>query len=126
MVAPNVSLPLLARLDWPQNNHDPNPELVDQLLSLATSPAGLSAYDFAKHRIDREDELNYKLSAFRDKMSTGEVGLILPTLGVGQDGVLPPNPADVSSRSLPLFLRFLWGLGARADGNGLCSWWDYF
>jgi len=84
----------LTRLDWPQNNHDPNPELVDQLVSLATSPAGLSAYDFAKHRIDREDELNYKLSSFRDKMSTGEVGLILPTLGVGQHGVLPSNPAD--------------------------------
>jgi hypothetical protein len=84
----------LTRLDWPGNNHDPNPELIDQLISLASQPEGLSARDFAIHRINREAELDYTLSPFRHKLATGEVGLILPTLGVGSGGILPPDPAD--------------------------------
>ena len=86
----------IARLDWPGNNHDPNPELIDQLVSVASQPEGISARDFAIHRINREAELDYKLSSARDTLATGEVGLILPTLGVGSGGTLPPDPADVS------------------------------
>jgi len=84
----------LTRLNWPDNNHNPNDKLVDQLLSLASSPGGLSARDFALHRINREAELNYKLNPIRHILSTGEVGLILPTIGRGEGSVLPPNPAD--------------------------------
>jgi hypothetical protein len=84
----------LTRLDWPKNNHDPNPELVNQLISVASQPEGISARDFAIHRINREAELDYKLSSARTTLATGEVGLILPTLGVGSGGTLPVNPAD--------------------------------
>ena len=98
----------IARLDWPRNNHDPNPELINQLISLASQPEGLSARDFAIHRINREAELDYKLSPGRHKLATGEVGLILPTLGVGSGGTLPPDPADVSTPKNSLSSVEIW------------------
>ncbi|KAF8327864.1 uncharacterized protein EI90DRAFT_3017886 [Cantharellus anzutake] len=75
----------LSREDWPGNNWEPNAQLIDALISQASSPEGLSHEDFARHRVNQENKLNYKLSKPRHILATGEVGLVIPALGRGSD-----------------------------------------
>jgi len=77
----------LTRQDYPNNNWQPDPELVHNLIAQASSPEGLSIEDFARHRIVQEAKLSAPLSSGRHTLATGEVGLILPTLGRGDPDV---------------------------------------
>jgi len=75
----------LSRGNWPDNNWEPEPTFVDDILRLASSPEGVGHEDLARHRIEQEKKLNYLLSTPRQTLATGEVGLIIPALGRGSD-----------------------------------------
>jgi len=77
----------LTRQDYPNNNWQPDPALVHNLIAQASSPEGLSIDDFARHRIVQEAKLKLPLSNPRHTLATGEVGLIIPTLGRGEPDV---------------------------------------
>jgi len=75
----------LSRNDWPGNNWEPDPSLVDTIVHQASSPAGIGHEDLARIRIEQEKKLNYTLSLWRHVLATGESGLIISALGRGSD-----------------------------------------
>jgi len=80
----------LSRQDYPADNWNPDPSLVQALIGQSSSPAGVNYQDFARHRISQEAKLSYTLSYPRSVLATGEVGLLLPSLGRGDSSTTPP------------------------------------
>lgn len=77
------------------DNHDPDPNLVDQMLKTSSNPDGsLSIDDYARYRVEREaaalppGKYFAAVSFLRDFLATGEIGLVLPGVGRGSDDVL--------------------------------------
>ena len=94
------------RWDYPAEYIRPAPELVDQLISRASSKSStgkplLNVHDFTLHRLDREDARGQPLDKDGDKVATGEVGFAICTLGRGTP-LGGDKPADVR---LFVFLR---------------------
>ncbi|KAF9518461.1 hypothetical protein BS47DRAFT_1379902 [Hydnum rufescens UP504] len=73
----------LTRANYPGDNWHPDPSIINELIAQASSPEGVSYQDFARHRIAQEAKLSYKLSLPRHILATGEIGLIIPSLGRG-------------------------------------------
>lgn len=64
------------------DNWHPDPKLVEQMLSTSSSPDGsLSLEDYAQYRVIREKTLPEPFHGARSLLATGEIGLILPSIG---------------------------------------------
>ena len=64
------------------DNWHPDPELIEQMLASSSSSDGsLSLQDYAQYRVIRETTLPAPFTGPRSFLATGEVGLILPSIG---------------------------------------------
>ena len=81
------------------DNWHPDVKLIEQMLASSSSADGsLSLEDYAQYRVIRETTLPSPFTGLRSFLATGEIGLILPS--VGRDA---PDAVNVS----PLVLSWL-------------------
>lgn len=94
-----IFIPHIARRNIASgDNHTPDPKLIEQMLKTSSSPDGsLSIDDYARYRVEREavsmppGRYFAAVSFIRDFLATGEIGLIIPSLGNGSEDVLEVN-----------------------------------
>jgi len=82
----NISIEHDASLTRPDiktgDNWHPDTKLIEQMLKSSTSPDGsLSLEDYAQYRVIRETTLPAPFVGLRSFLATGEIGLILPSIG---------------------------------------------
>jgi len=67
------------------DNTTPDPKLIENLVTYASSPEGLSPKDFAAFRVHRESgyPVDQLPGTIGDTLRTGEIGLIIPSIGRG-------------------------------------------